>query len=76
MATLWGREPALLIGLANALLALAIGFGANITPEQVGLILAAATAVLAVVVRQNVTPTTGARHRADDGPEPGDEGVL
>lgn len=50
-------EPALILGAINALLALAVGFGLHITPAQVGLINAAVAAVVAVIIRQNVTPS-------------------
>lgn len=56
MENLFGREPALVLGAANALLALAVGFGLQISPEQVGLINAAVAAILSVVVRSQVTP--------------------
>lgn len=54
---IFGREPALILGLVGAVIALAVGFGLNVTPEQTGLILAATSAVLAVVTRQLVSPT-------------------
>jgi hypothetical protein len=50
------REPALLIGAVNALLAVAVGFGLPVTPMQVGLINAAVAAILAVIIRQQVVP--------------------
>lgn len=50
------REPVAVVAAIEALLALAIGFGLDVSPEQFSLILAATTAVLAVVVRQKVTP--------------------
>lgn len=50
-------EPALFLGMVEALIALAIGFGFNLTPEQFALIMAALTAVFAFAVRQQVTPT-------------------
>lgn len=56
MGNLWGREPALILGVANALLALAVGFGLDVTPEQVGRINAAVAAILSVVVRSQVSP--------------------
>jgi hypothetical protein len=61
MNTFLGREPALIIGAVNALIALGVGFGLDVTPEQVGLLNAAVAAVLAVLVRHHVTPasTTG-----------------
>lgn len=55
-AGLWGREPALILGLVQSLLALAVGFGLNISGEQVALILAASAAVLSVVTRSQVSP--------------------
>lgn len=51
----FNREPALIIGALNAIIALAVGFGLPITPGQVGLINAAVAAVLAVVTRTQVT---------------------
>lgn len=49
-------EPALLIGAVQALIALAVSFGLNLSPAQVGTVLAAVTAVSAVLVRQRVSP--------------------
>lgn len=57
---IFGREPAVIIGLVQALLALAVGFGLDITAEQTALILATTAAVLAVVTRSQVTPTSKA----------------
>jgi hypothetical protein len=54
--TLWGREPAIVLGLVGAALALAVGFGAPITTIQAGLILAFSQAVVAVVTRRFVSP--------------------
>lgn len=54
---IFGREPALIIGFVNALIAVAVGFGLDVTPEQVGLINAAVAAVLAVITRSQVSPT-------------------
>jgi hypothetical protein len=50
------KEPALILGAVNAVVALAVGFGLDVTPEQVGLINAAVAAVLSVLVRRKVTP--------------------
>ena len=49
-------EPALILGAVNAVLALAVGFGLNLTSQQVGLINAAVAAVLAVILRGKVSP--------------------
>jgi hypothetical protein len=55
---LFNREPALWIGVISALIALGVGFGLKVTTEQVGLIMAAVTVVLAFVTRSQVTPTS------------------
>jgi uncharacterized membrane protein len=49
-------EPALVSGLIAAALALGISFGLPVSAEQLGFIMAAVTAVLAVLVRSQVTP--------------------
>lgn len=51
------REPVLLTGLLEAVLALALAFGFELTGEQVATILAVAVAVLSLVARSQVTPT-------------------
>jgi len=50
------QEPALTLGLIQALVALAVGFGLPITVEQAGLVLAFTAAVLSWVTRGQVTP--------------------
>ena len=50
-------EPALVAGAVQAVLALIVAFGVPLSDEQVGAILAVSAAVLALVVRQKVTPT-------------------
>jgi hypothetical protein len=57
MKTLWNREPAAILGALQTILALVIAFGLALSPGQVGAILAASAAVLALVVRSQVTPT-------------------
>ena len=52
------REPALVSGLVTAVIALAVSFGLDLTEEQVGSIQAVVAAVMALVVRQQVTPTS------------------
>lgn len=58
---MFGREPALLLGLVQAALALLLAFGLDLSPEQQGTILALTAAVLAVVTRQQVTPLADPR---------------
>jgi hypothetical protein len=50
------REPALIIGLVQALIALAVSFGLGLTPEQIGAVLAVTAAGLAVWTRSRVVP--------------------
>jgi hypothetical protein len=50
------REPALILGAVQAVLALVVSFGLDLTTEQVGAILAVTAAILAVVTRQRVSP--------------------
>lgn len=56
MGTVFGREPALIIAVVHAGIALAIGFGLQITVQQFALIEVFVIAVLALITRQNVTP--------------------
>lgn len=64
------REPALIIGLVQAIIALAVAFGFELSSEQVGAVLALTAAGLAVVTRQSVyAPATVERMQADHLPE-------
>lgn len=54
---MFGREPALIIGATQALIALAVAFGLDLSPEQIGAVLAVTAAVLGMVTRSQVTPT-------------------
>lgn len=53
---IWKREPALILGAVQAIIALAVSFGLGLTVEQTGAILAATAAVLAVITRSRVSP--------------------
>lgn len=50
------NEPALVTGVVSALIALGVSFGLDLSGEQTGAIMAAVAAVMALVVRQQVTP--------------------
>lgn len=65
-ATLFGREPVVIIAAVNAVVQLAVGFGLELSGEQQGLISAGVTAVLALFVRQQVTPTEQVAVTVDD----------
>lgn len=70
MSNVWYKEPARVIGIATAILALLVGFGvAGLTNEQSALILAVVVAVVAPtgaeVVRSQVSsPATTDRLKA------------
>jgi hypothetical protein len=53
---MFNREPALILAAVQAVLAVAIGFGLDVTPEQLSLILAATAAVLGLITRSRVEP--------------------
>lgn len=55
MRTLWNREPALILGAVQTLVALAVAFGLDLSSEQVGAIMAASAAVVALITRRTVT---------------------
>jgi H+/Cl- antiporter ClcA len=62
-----GREPALILGAFGALVAVAVGFGLELTGEQQALVMAAVVAVLSLITRSQVTPMADpriARHAA------------
>lgn len=59
MKRLLATEPALTLGLLQTAIALAVAFGLNLEPGQVGAITAFAAAFLALVLRQVVVaPST------------------
>lgn len=51
-----GREPVLWMIAAQALIALAIAFGVDLTADQVAAVMAAIAGVLGLIVRSRVTP--------------------
>lgn len=52
------REPALILAAVQAVLALALAFGFDLTEEQVGAVLAVTAALLGLVTRQSVNAKT------------------
>ena len=38
--TIWGREPAMVLALVQAVIALVVAFGLSLAPDQIGAILA------------------------------------
>jgi hypothetical protein len=53
---MFGREPAVILGAIQALLALGLSFGLQLTSGQMGAIMAAAAAIIALLVRRHVSP--------------------
>lgn len=50
------REPVAIMATVQAVLALVVSFGLDLTGEQTGAIMAVVAAVCALVVRRKVTP--------------------
>jgi hypothetical protein len=57
-------EPALAAAVLQAILAVAISFGLDLSAEQVGAIVALAAAISALFVRRRVSPTEAAAEPA------------
>jgi len=53
---MWNREPALIVAFVQTVLTLAVVFGLDLTDAQTAAVLAATTALLALVTRSKVTP--------------------
>ena len=58
MGTLFNREPAMLLALVQAGLALAVGFGLTLTSEQMALLLAFTAALVGFWTRAKVSPAS------------------
>jgi hypothetical protein len=56
LTTLWGREPAVVVSLVGAVIALGVSFGLNLAPDQIGAIMAVTSIVLGLLTRSKVTP--------------------
>lgn len=56
MTNVFQTEPAMVLAVVQAGLALAVGFGVHITTEQMGLVMAFAAAVFGLWTRSRVTP--------------------
>lgn len=55
--TIFGREPAMVLALVQAVIVLAVTFGLRLTPEQTGAILTLSAVVLGLITRSRVTPS-------------------
>lgn len=56
--TIWGRKPAMVLALVQALIALVVAFGLSLAPAQVGAILAVTVVLLGVITRSRVSPVS------------------
>jgi hypothetical protein len=70
VSTWWEKEPALIVGLVQAVIVLAIAFGVSLSPTQTAAILGVTSALTAIigsfVTRSQVTsPATIAGQMAD-----------
>ena len=54
--TIWGREPAMVLALVQAMIALVVAFGLNLAPDKIGAILAVTAVILGLVTRSQVSP--------------------
>jgi hypothetical protein len=54
--TIFGREPAMVLALVQAVIALVVAFGLNLAPDQIGAILAVTAVVLGLITRSRVSP--------------------
>ena len=55
--TIFGRKPALVLALVQAVIALVVAFGLSVAPNQIGAILAVTAVVLGLITRSRVSPT-------------------
>lgn len=53
-----GREPTLILGVVRAIVVCAVAFGLHLSPEQIAGIYLVTEAILSLVNRQLVTPTS------------------
>jgi hypothetical protein len=56
--TIWGREPAMVLALVQAVIALVVAFGLSLEADQIGTILAVTAVVLGLVTRSRVSPVS------------------
>ena len=61
ITALWDREPAMILAVVQAALALAVAFGVGLSVEQTGAVLAVSAAVLGLLTRSQVTPVAAPR---------------
>jgi hypothetical protein len=55
-ASIWGREPAMVLALVQAVIALVVTFGLSLAPDQIGALLAVTAVILGLITRSRVSP--------------------
>jgi hypothetical protein len=55
---LYHREPAMVLALVQAVLALVVAFGLQLAPDQIGAILAVTAVILGLITRSRVSPAS------------------
>lgn len=58
LSNLFNREPVLVMTVVQASIALVLAFGVSLTPAQIGAIVAFSAAVLGLITRSQVTPSS------------------
>jgi hypothetical protein len=53
-----GREPAMLLALLQAVIAVVVALGLDLAPDQIGAILAVAAVTLGLITRSRVSPAS------------------
>jgi len=56
MGTIFGREPAMVLALVQAVIVLGVSFGLSLTQEQTAAILALTAVILGLITRSRVAP--------------------
>lgn len=64
--TVFGREPVVILAAVNAVVALIVGFGLDLSNDQQALIHAAVSALLALFARAKVTPNDNVAFTVDE----------
>jgi len=66
MKDAWSHEPAMFLGVIQALLSLFISFGLNLKTEQIGAILTFLAVLIAFITRSQVVPVDKLSQRTLD----------
>ena len=56
MKNLWSKEPAMILGTIQAILAAVTSFGLQLTTEQIGAIMTVSSMIIGLITRFRVSP--------------------